>query len=246
MAKKRRTPPPPRVQAPQRRDGKGARARSDRRTRLILYAVAALGLIALAVVLAVVFVGRSSGSSGSGDKQPLATGCTLNTFPVLPGTHVRTLEARVKWNSWPPTSGPHYQSPAPWNFYDQALNPRISLHNLEHGGIVIFYGKNVPASQVSELRNFWQESPNAMLIAPTPSLDKNIDVPKPVSNYNNKIVATAWTAPPYSGGSRETTTGNGYLLTCPRFDEKTFKAFRDIHRGEGPERYPVDLLTPGA
>jgi hypothetical protein len=33
---------------------------------------------------------------------------------------------------------------------------------------------------------------------------------------------------------------------CPTFDEKAFSAFRDAYRGKGPERYPVDTLTPGA
>ena len=240
MAKKRRTPPPPRVQAPQRRDGKRT---ADQRTRLLLYGAAALGLIALAVVLAVIFVGGGGNSSAS-EKQPLATGCTLNTFPVLPGTHVGTLDEKMKWNSWPPTSGPHYGAPAPWNFYDQALNPRITLHNLEHGGVVIFYGSKVPAAQISALRAFWNESPNAMLVAPMPTLDKNITVPKPVPNYANKIIATAWTAEPYD--NPKNAKGNGFLLTCPRFDEETFKAFRDIHRGKGPERFPVEALTPGS
>ena len=230
------------MQAPQRRDGKGG---ASRNTRLILYAAAAAGLIALAIVLGVIFVGGGNDNSSAASKQPLATGCTLNTFPVLAGTHVGTLDAKVKWNSWPPTSGPHYQQPAPFNFYDQALNPRISLHNLEHGGIAIFYGKNIPSSQISDLRSFWQESPNGMLIAPMPSLDKNISVPKPVANYDNKVVATAWNAPPYTTGSRQTTTGNGYLLTCPRFDENTFKAFRDNHREKGPERFPLDAMQPG-
>jgi hypothetical protein len=213
---------------------------------MILYGVAAAGLIALAIVLAVIFVGGSSGgSSSSEEKQPLGPGCTLNTFPVLPGTHVESTAAKVKWNSWPPTSGTHFATPAPWNFYDQALNPRISLHNLEHGGVDIFWGKNVPAAQIEKLRSFWREDPNGLLVAPMPSLDKNITVPRPVPNYDNKIVAAAWTAPPYAAGSKQTATGNGFLLTCPRFDEKTLASFRDLHRGEGPERFPIDQMQPG-
>jgi hypothetical protein len=72
LAKKPRTPAPPRpVQAPQRRGNKGGRGGSaggDQRTRWLLYGLAALGPIALIVVLVIVFTG--GGSSGSGLNQP--------------------------------------------------------------------------------------------------------------------------------------------------------------------------------
>jgi hypothetical protein len=39
--------------------------------------------------------------------------------------------------------------------------------------------------------------------------------------------------------------GKGRLAVCSTFDEKAFKTFRDAFRGKGPERFPVDALTPG-
>src|SRR5204862_244495 len=58
VAKKSRTPPPPRrVQAPARREGgsRGATAPADaRRQRLILYALGGSGLVLLAIVLVLV------------------------------------------------------------------------------------------------------------------------------------------------------------------------------------------------
>jgi Protein of unknown function (DUF3105) len=246
LAKKPRTPQPPRVQAPQRRDGKG-QGISERRARILLYVGAIAGPIALAIVLAVIFLGGSGGGDVPSSKQSLAAGCTLKKYPLLNGTHVSSLDSEVKWNSWPPTSGPHYFSPAPFNFYEEKVNPRLTLHNLEHGGIDIFYGPGVASSEIEQLRSFWRDSPNAIVVAPLPSTDKNITVPKPLPNYTDKIVAAAWTSQAYTNGtSRKGQKGNGWLLVCPRFDEKTFTQFRDIHRGKGPERFPVDLLTPGA
>jgi Protein of unknown function (DUF3105) len=244
--KKPRTPPPPRVQAPQRRGGGGGGGISERRARLLLYGAAVAGPIVLATVLGVIFLGGGGGDVPSG-KQSLAPGCTLRKYKLLNGTHVSSFNSKVKWNSWPPTSGPHYFSPAAFNFYEEKINPRLTLHNLEHGGVDIFWGKGVPTSEIEQLRSFWRESPNAIVVAPLPSLDQNITVPKPIPNYANKIVAAAWTSTPYSNsGSRTGQKGNGYLLTCSRFDENTFKQFRDIHRGKGPERFPVNLLSPGA
>ena len=220
---------------------------SERRARWLLYGAAIAGPLALAIVLGFIFVGGGGNNDVPSGKQSLGAGCTLKKYPLLNGTHVSSFASKVKWNSWPPTSGPHYFSPAPFNFYEETINPRITLHNLEHGGIDIFYGSGVPSSEIDQLRTFWHNSPNAILIAPMPKLDKDITVPKPVPDYTNKIVAAAWTSKPYSNStSRKGQQGNGYLLVCSRFDEATFKAFRDIHRGKGPERFPVDLLTPGS
>jgi hypothetical protein len=245
--KKARTPPPPRrVQAPKQRSGKQAGGIDQRKGWMMLYGMAISGLLILGAILLAVFVfhvGRHS--TPSVHKFQLAKGCKQKTYKLLPGTHVATLTSRVVWDSFPPTSGPHYYTPALWNFYTDPINPRITLHNLEHGGIDIFYGSKVPSSQVQEIQTLWQDSPNAMIVAPIPKPDKNTIVPRPLPDYSHKIVLAAWTAATYSPSSR-TSAGHGYMLTCDHFDKSTFTHFRDEHRGKGPERYPVSSLTVGS
>jgi hypothetical protein len=219
---------------------------------VLLLAFGGSGFVLLGAVLVAVFVfnvGRSSKSNTPAASTKLPAGFTLKTYKILPGTHAITLNAKVKWNSFPPTSGPHYYTPAPWGFYtrtDGALNPRITLHNLEHGGIDIFYGGKIPQSQIEAVRTFWEKSPNAIVVAPMPKPDKNTIVPRPVPNLSNKIVLAAWTAKAYGTSRGAVTPGHGFMLTAPRFDEKVFASFRDAHRGKGPERIPVSLSTPGA
>ena len=73
LAKKARTPTPPRpVQAPKRRDTKPRQqiSASDRRTRWILYGFAALGPVALVIVLAVVLLGGNSTTGKASGKAP--------------------------------------------------------------------------------------------------------------------------------------------------------------------------------
>jgi hypothetical protein len=36
-----------------------------------------------------------------------------------------------------------------------------------------------------------------------------------------------------------------HLLTCAGFSEQAFDGFKDAHRGEGLECFPVDSLRPG-
>jgi hypothetical protein len=254
--RKPRTPPPPRrpkteaaaqlrVQAPQVRKKEKRRRSSvaqDRRARIILYSLGGSGILGLGAVLIAIF----ALGSGGGTTQVLGDSCVQTEYPVRPGTHVFKLNAKVKWTSFPPTSGMHYASPVPWGFYTQRINPRESLHNLEHGGIDIFYGSKIPKAQVDDqLRSFWQDDPNGLVVAPMPKRDPHITAPAS-PGLDRKIVMVAWTAKPYKARQRGAITpGHGFYIACSRFDEKTASSFVKIHRGKGPERYPVDSLTPG-
>jgi hypothetical protein len=132
----------------------------------------------------------------------------------------------------PPTRGLHYPLTILWGMYDSPVNRLRSVHNLEHGGIMIHYGPRVSKSTVEQLRAFYQADPNGIVVAPLPSL-------------GNKISLAAWTfdlARLNEPGGYE---GEGRLAMMPRFDEDAFKAFVDEYRFSGPERFPAEDLTPG-
>ena len=206
---------------------------------MVLYAVAASGLVALAAVLGFLFLAGSD-DAGGGSQQALASklrtaGCTLQTVPGQGAradhSSVPTLETKVNWKTSPPANGPHYGIPAVWGFYDEPVNPRQAVHNLEHGGVVIWWGPKVPESTVEQLRDFYSESPNAMLGTPYPQL-------------GDQIALSAWTGDPeryFENGYY----GEGHLAKCDRFDEEAFAAFRDAYRGKGPEGTPISLNRPG-
>ena len=199
---------------------------------LALYALAGSGLVALAIVLGVIFLAGSDGDDESALAAKMsAAGCTLKHFPALAGTHV-SLNAKVDYNSFPPTSGPHFGEWAVWNFYEEPVPPIQAVHNLEHGGIVIYYGGRVPQSTVDRIREFYYDDPNGLVVTP-------------LAKLGNKIALTAWTSPPIVSGQEEK-GGQGHLATCGRFDDEAFGSFRDAYRGKGPERFSVDSLTPGS
>jgi hypothetical protein len=225
VAKKSRTPPPPRrVQAPRTRAGA-----TDRRQRTILYALAGSGLVMLVLVLAVLaFANRGSDAAPAGNPGPAlrAAGCTLKTYEGLSQSHVHSLDAKVKWNSFPPSSGPHYDQPAPWGFYDEPLNQRIVVHNLEHGGVAIQYGNRVPPQTRDQLQEFYRKDPRGLIVAPLPAL-------------KDEIALTAWTAQFTKGG--KDLIAFGRVAKCSRFDAKAFDAFVSAFRFKGPE----SCLTEG-
>jgi hypothetical protein len=231
VAKKTRTPAPPRpVQAPQRRGkGGGRRSSSDARSKWLLIAFAASGVLGLAAVAAVIALTNSGGGTADAANVPTtlkAAGCTFKTVKAAGRQHVTSLDAKIKYNTTPPSNGNHYYSPATWGFYGSAANPVQVVHNEEHGGVIIWWGDRVPQATIDKLHDFYSSSANGMLGTPYPTL-------------GNKIALTAWTA-------KEGGLGQGRVAVCGSYDEKAFTAFRDAFRGKGPERYPMDTLTPGA
>jgi hypothetical protein len=224
----RAMPPKPRVSAPKRAPLDPA----ARRQRLLLYALAASGLVALAAV--VVVMAATSGGGGSIDEGRVraaagAAGCTYVSKPaVKPRSHtIQPDGSSPLWNTVPPTSGPHYAVPAVWGAYSEPLQKARVVHNLEHGGVFIQYGKDVPDSTVQELRSFYDDHTRGTLLAPLPALGKQIAV-------------GAWTAPEDAPDN-----GTAHLMKCEKFDQNAFSAFFDEFQFKGPERFPADTLLPG-
>lgn len=180
--------------------------------------LAGAAALVLAVVVAVgaVFVTRGGGGGASPEQALAAAGCTFQTYPDQGQSHVESYDAEVAYNSTPPTSGPHHVQPVIWGAYQDVVPAVAEVHNLEHGGVIIQYGSKVDAATRDRLRAFYDDSPNAMLLAPLPAL-------------GSKIALTAWSR----------------LATCERFDESAFSAFRSAYRGNGPERFRIGDLAPG-
>ena len=83
------------------------------RARLILYAVAASGIVALAVVIGIVVLGGGSSGSEKAGKAIVAAGCQYKHYPAQARSpHYTKLNPTPKpsWNSFPPSSGRHYSS----------------------------------------------------------------------------------------------------------------------------------------
>ena len=229
VAKKSRTPDPPRrVQAPGARAGP-PRAGADRRRLMILVIAAALGLAALGVAAAVYFL--TDGGSASAASKMRSAGCTLETQPGQERRHIAEPGDEFEYNTNPPTSGPHHPETAPYDVYDEPVEQTRLLHNLEHGAIVVQYGDDVTDETVARIVEWYREDPTGILIAPLPDL-------------GGEISLGAWVTEGERPGGDE--LGRGVLAKCENFDAEAFDAFREEYRFRGPERFPPELLEPGA
>jgi uncharacterized protein DUF3105 len=211
---------------------------------MLLYGLGGAGALGLVVALIVVFAGGAK--SAAGNPQSIAgttkaAGCTLKTSKAGGHGHISSFDQSVTYATYPPVSGTHYQVPAIWGNYTQAVDPRQAVHNEEHGGIVIWIGPQVSAAERQKVSDFYDESPNGMLVTPIENTAKGVKYPKHAPP-DARIYLTAWTSEIKAGRAANE---KNVIATCPRFDEKAFTAFRDEFRGTGPERYSVGDLAPG-
>jgi hypothetical protein len=241
--KKTRAPMPPRkVQAPQRRDTKKSGSQWSDIPRWVWFV--AIGAVAAAViVIAVLASGGGNSSKGSANvkAQMLAAGCTYRDVPPNPPVKNKgdfhqdfpTPQSPIDhlWSTSPPSGGSHYGLWAVWGFYRTPVNPRLVVHNEEHGAVVMWWGPKVPKATVDKLATFYDQGSDGMFGTPYAGL-------------GNKIALTAWTGDPtryYKNGYY----GIGHIAVCPAFNQKAFAAFRDAYVGQGPEGIPLSSDKQG-
>jgi hypothetical protein len=219
-------PPKPRSQGTR----KPPPSKGDDRRSLLLFGLGGLAVVAVALVALAFTVGGGSGGSGDARTALEQAGCTLSATPSLAGVHTVTTPSGTspKWNTVPPTSGPHYEIPVVYGIYDEPVYQAQLVHNLEHGAIAVQYGEDVPQATIDELKNFAQDHTRGTVLAPYPAL-------------GDKVALGAWVVPDPSKPDE----GTAYLAKCMEFDGAAFSAFFSAYQFQGPERFPPDSLLPG-
>lgn len=226
----------------QRQEGSGSKPRSRQRTdkasldRRLLAVAAALGVVVIAAVLGWLLFGGGTEDAEAKARSALeSAGCTLRVVPGVENApdHSDVPNADFtsdEWNTDPPTSGPHFGETLIFGAYDEPVQFARVLHNLEHGGVFVAYGSDVPDSEAERLRAFYEDNSTGTILAPYPKL-------------GNRIAMGAWVEPGLD--SAKSDSGSGVLATCTTFDEDAFAAFLDAFQFKGPERFPQDSLLPG-
>ena len=173
-------PKGPQPKGPQKKSGgvkvpsTGSGGDSTRRT---LIAMGIAGLIVVAAALGYVLLGSGGGSSTDAIKQLEAAGCTVQKVAALPSGDHSVLTPAARRRSGTPTrrrTARTTSSAAIWGAYTTPLYPAQVVHNLEHGGIFIQYGQDVPQATVDQLKGFYDQHLNGTLLAPLPKLGSKI------------------------------------------------------------------------
>ena len=224
----------------ERQEREASASAAARKRRLIGYGVGG-GVTLLAIVVAVALLGGGGGgSSASGDVLPddgsypeprdvasvdaaaKAGGCELKSFPAKSREHVADLGETIEYASKPPTSGNHFQTPAEDQAYDEAPDVKELVHTLEHGRVIIWFKKSLPADQRASLKAYYDDDPYQVVLVPDET------------GMTYAVAATAWNRDPRPNGT-------GLLLGCKTFGDDVFtalEAFKDENRSRGPEPVP--------
>ncbi len=177
----------------QRRTVERQAATRQRRKQLFTWAAAALAIVAV-IALVVAFNLRRP---GPGER-----------IRAVGPAHIAQGSRGSGYNSNPPTSGPHWPSPAPWGVHAEPLPDEVLVHNLEHGGVWISY-KDAKDTDLA---------------------DKLVEV---AGRYRTKVIVT----PRPKNDAPIAVAGWGRLLKLQRFDEARIVEFINAYRGKlGPER----------
>ena len=148
---------------------------------------------------------------GGGTALVLAVaGILYLAFRPLPGDKIPDMgnqhiapPQKATYNSVPPTSGPHYESIAPWGIHETPISNEFQVHNLEDGGVMVQY--NCPdgcPDLVQQLSDIVDRFPEGVILAPYPDMEA-------------RIALTAW----------------GRIDTMDAFDQQRILKFIRAHRG---------------
>jgi hypothetical protein len=120
------------------------------------------------------------------------------------------------WSSTPGTSGVHWDSPTSWGVYSTPQPEEQLIHNLEHGGIVIWYEPDtLDADQVAELA----DHVNRQTSSGISGRYKYILSPWEGPDFEKSIAVTAWRQ----------------VLYLDEVDLDAIEEFARAHYGRSPE-----------
>jgi hypothetical protein len=131
-------------------------------------------------------------------------------------THIAEGTQGSGYTSVPATSGQHWSSadsPGPWGVYTVAQPQERMLHNMEHGGVIIWYQPALlSADDLATLTQFVKQQV-------TTDRFKVILTPWSGANFGHPVAVTSW----------------GWLLYLDSADLDMIRAFIDDHYGDAPE-----------
>ncbi len=170
---------------------------------LLIGGVLVLGAVVLVVVL-LFGGGGNNGNSAVGQRQ------------ADDGRgHIAEGVAGSPYSSVPATSGRHWPTPTNWGVYAQAQAQELVLHNMEHGGIIVWYQPSkLDAAGLATLTTWVQQQ---------------------IATERFKVILTPWGGADF--GHPVAVTAWNWLLYLDAPDTDSLRGFLDAHYQKSPEPF---------
>lgn len=187
MAKKSKQIKETPLSARERREAAREEAAQERRSQNML--LGGFGIVLLAILAGFLYLNVRGRGPVTGEEVYASQG----------NTHIQYgTAAAIEYNSVPPSSGPHYDPLLPWEHITDPMRYEHFIHNLEDGGVVVYYQCEDDCAELEEQLNevaglYWQNAPprNHVVIAKNdPSFLVN-DQPLH-QDISAKIALVAW------------------------------------------------------
>ena len=112
----------------------------------------------------------------------------------------------VDYQTNPPTSGGHLAEAKNWGIYDQEIDDKAGVHNLEHGGIWISY-KDILEDDIAMLKEIGKQNSQSLVLSPR-------------SGNDNKVVVASW----------------GRTMRLDSVDKALIQKYIDTYKNQSPEK----------
>jgi hypothetical protein len=177
----------------------------------IRYVIGGLALLVLLVAgAAALLVGGGSGAGSAGfTAVPAGYAYPVQAIERSPDrSHFPVGQTYDAYSTDPPTSGPHAATPATWGVHDEPVAREQAVHNMEHGGAVVWYNCNASApldtNGCTQLRNELTSVVQAAIGSGT-----SFVMMTPYTEMDHRIALTAW----------------GFLDEFDEFEQERIQAF---------------------
>lgn len=184
-----------------------AAAAHARKGRIRQYAI--LAVVAVIAVVGIGLVVREVARPKPGQDVPVMAG----------SNHIAENSPKPEYTSNPPTSGPHYATPAGQGFYDKDVPKDETLvHNLEHGYIILWYDcSKLDQSQCDTLKSQVQDAVIRAALSKFVPSKKLITAAR--KDFGATIALTSW----------------GRILKLDKYDATAIDTFILEWRDKSPE-----------
>lgn len=206
-----------RKSAAERRAERAAQVERERASRRkLLLIVGTVAVIVVAVAAGYFLRGKNA------EQQLIDQARRLPVIPEEGRDHVPD-GSPLTYKHYPPSSGPHYNTPQPAGVYDKEVSPGNWVHSLEHGYVVVLL--KCPSGcpdLVAQMRQLYDN-----------------DVPK--SRFGTKKLVVTLYSHPFSDPAKEapiTLLAWEHEEMLPAFDRDKILAFYKAYVDKGPEAVP--------